>query len=72
MDTEVPGLIPGVDTDFSASVSETLTLTTRLFYLSVFPVKLVKSTPILHSFFLCVQVEQSKQIFFLYLWSQST
>ena len=38
--------------DFSASVSETLTLDVWLFYLSVFPAQLVKSIPILLSFFL--------------------
>ena len=36
---------------FSASVSVTLTLDVGLFYLSVFLVQLVKSTPILISFF---------------------
>ena len=33
-DTEVPGSIPGVDIDFSDSVSQALTLDVGLFYLS--------------------------------------
>ena len=43
---------PGFDSrrPFSASVSVTLTLDVGLFYLSVFPVQLVKSTPILLTF----------------------
>ena len=45
-DTDVPGSIPGVNIDFSASVSQTLTLDVGLFYLSFFPVQLVKLTPI--------------------------
>ena len=44
-----------------------------LFYLSVFPVQLVKSSAILHSlFFLCVQVVQDKQMLLLYICSLST
>ena len=49
-DTEVPGSIPGVNIDFSASVSQTLTLDVGLFNFSVFPVQFVKLTPILLSF----------------------
>ena len=37
--TEVPGSIPGADIDYSASVSQTLTLDFGLFYLSIFPVQ---------------------------------
>ena len=56
------GLFPSVDWNFfhnisaftlifSASVSETLALDVRFFYLSVFRVQLFKSTPIILSFF---------------------
>ena len=62
METEVQGSVPSVDwnvftkyfsrhTNFSASVSETLNLDVGLLKLSVFPEQLIKSTPILHSFF---------------------
>ena len=87
-DTEVPGSIPGVDIDFSDSVSQTslrqfLTLVVGLFYLSVFPVQLIKLTPILLSFFYsslplcesCTKVNKcSFSISVLYLpdcWNQS-
>ena len=71
-DTDVPGSIPGVNIDFSASVSQTLTLDVGLFYLSVFPVQLVKLTPILLSFFFSSSVFKLYKVnksFFLYLCS---
>ena len=62
METEVPCSIPS---QFSASVSETLTLDIRIFNLSVLPVQLSKSY--FHSsslLFLRVQFVQSKQMSF--------
>ena len=78
-DTEVPGSIPGVDIDFSDSVSQTslrqfLTLDVGLFYLSVFHVQLIKLTTILLRLFsssVC-KLFKSKQMFFLNLSSLST